>query len=126
MLLWREMKKRKGEINFQRKMKYRGRGNRLRRLPEERWLKGWRMDLEKVILWPARVFAFLWKGNKLQEKRETESSQEQGGRVKEEDIWGGGVGGDKRGGENMPCSSNSVGGRRATPRNKMPASLGRN
>lgn len=54
-----EMKKRKGKINFQRKKKYPGTGNRLRRLPEERWLKGWRMDLEKVILWPARGFTFL-------------------------------------------------------------------
>lgn len=59
LLLWREIKKRKEEIDFQRKKKYPGTGNRLRRLPEERWLKGWRMDLEKIILWPARGFTFL-------------------------------------------------------------------
>lgn len=39
---------------------------------------------------------------------------------------GRGVGGEERGGENMVCSGNTVGNIRTAPRNKMPASLGKN
>jgi hypothetical protein len=38
---------------------------------------------------------------------------------------GRGVGVDARGGENTVCGGNTVGNIRTTPRNKMPASLGK-
>lgn len=38
---------------------------------------------------------------------------------------GRGLGAEKRGGENMVCRRNTVGNIRTTPRNKMPASLGK-
>lgn len=57
-------------------------------LPEKRWLKEWRVDLETTPLWEDSLR--LLRGNNLQDKRETERRQEWGGRDKEEDIWGGG------------------------------------
>lgn len=44
---------------------------------------------ESTPLFYDRIHLLL-KGNNLQEKRETERYQEQGGRDKKEDIWGGG------------------------------------
>ena len=59
-------------------------------LSEKKEVMRRRVDLGKVIVCSMTGFILLLKGNNLQRKRETERNQEQGGRDKEEDIWGGG------------------------------------